>query len=533
SGDVYFDSVTMFVFLLLGSRYLELGARRKAAGALDRLLQGAAESAWRVAGYPQRREPELVPASQLCTGDVVLIKSGEAVPADCLLLEGEGALDVSLLTGESEPQRVHPGAELPGGAVNRAQPLTARVARPAGESTLAMLTRLAARAGQGKPALALWADKVAGWFVLALLVFAAGVFAVWELHDPARAWPIAVAVLVVSCPCALSLAMPTALAAGTDALLRKGVLVLRAHALETLERTTHVVFDKTGTLTQGRPSVARTFLVGALREDAALQVAAALEQSSAHPLAAAFLAAAPGKVLQARNVAHYAGLGVEGDVGGVRFRLGSVDFVTGIAGEAPGHLPAAGVYLGTDESWLACFLLEDALRPEAAEVVERFRRLGKEVILLSGDSQRAARRVADELGIATAIGGCLPEQKLEVVRSLQREGAVVAMVGDGVNDAAVLHAANVSFALGSGAALAQTHADCVLLSGRLGALADAAAMARRTSRVIRQNLAWATLYNVAAIPAAAFGLLNPWLSGLGMSISSAVVVLNALRLRRV
>jgi Cu2+-exporting ATPase len=532
NGEVYFDSVTMFVFLLLGSRFLELGARRKAASGLDRLLQGGAATAWLAAGFPGRRETELVPAVRLRAGDVVLVKPGDSVPADCVLLEGEGALDLSLLTGESEPRRMQAGATLPGGAVNRSQPMYARVLRPAGESTLALLAKLAARAGQGKPALALWADRVAGWFVLALLVLAAATFVFWQLHDPARAWPVALAMLVVSCPCALSLAMPTALAAATDALLRKGVLILRAHALETLDRATHVVFDKTGTLTNGTPSVARTHLCGPLTETEVLHLAAALEQTSAHPIAAAFLAAAPSPGCQADKVVHRPGQGVEGSVHGVRFRLGSADYVAALSGHAPGHLPAGGVYLGTEERWLACFMLHDAVRSDAADVVERFRALGKQVIVLSGDGEGATRRVAAQLGIATAIGGCLPEQKLDVVRRLQRDGAVVAMVGDGVNDAAVLHAADVSFAMGSGAALAQTHADCVLLSGRLSSLADTAVTARRTLRIMKQNLAWATVYNLLAIPAAAFGLLTPWLSGLGMSISSAAVVLNALRLRR-
>ncbi|TFW17489.1 heavy metal translocating P-type ATPase, partial [Massilia arenosa] len=394
-----------------------------------------------------------------------------------------------------------------------------------------LLARLAARAGQGKPQLALWADQVAGWFVLALLVLAGAVWAFWHWHDAARAWPIAVAVLVVSCPCALSLAMPTALAAATDTLLRKGVLVMQPHVLETLQRATHIVFDKTGTLTEGRPTIGATASFSGVTGVQALSLAAALEQASAHPLAYAFVSAAPDGLPAAYATRHVAGMGVEGEINGTAYRLGSRAFVEALAGPCPSQ-EEGGVWLGRPGAWLARFTLEDALRSDAAAVIRRFRAMGKELVLLSGDADDAVQRTAHALGIEHAYANRLPGEKLALVQQLQAQGAVVAMVGDGINDAAVLQAADVSFAMGSGAALAQTHADCVLMSGRLSALADAASMGRRSARVIRQNLAWATLYNAVAIPAAAFGLLTPWMSGLGMSLSSAAVVINALRLRR-
>jgi Cu2+-exporting ATPase len=431
------------------------------------------------------------------------------------------------------------GDALPGGAVNATQPVVAKVTRVARESTLSALVKLVERAGQGKPQLALWADKVAGWFVASLLVFAVAVFFAWHFADPARAWPIAIAVLVVSCPCALSLATPTALAAATDRLVQGGVLVVQPHVLETLHRATHVVFDKTGTLTSGKPVLQHVEAIDEAAAERCLRIAAALEQSSAHPLAMAIVEGArhwaKGDALIASEVVYSAGEGIEGVVGGARYRLGSAPFVAGIAGLVDAGKRIEGgtsVYLGSNAGMLARFDLADAIREDAAAVVKHFQSLGKKVILLSGDRQDVTAHIAGELGIEEAHGECLPQHKLEFVQGLQQQGAVVAMVGDGINDAAVLRAADVSFAMGSGATLAQAHADTVLLSGRLSSVAEAAQLATRTMSVIRQNLAWATLYNAIAIPAAALGYLNPWVSGIGMSASSAVVVINALRLRR-
>ncbi|HJV82808.1 heavy metal translocating P-type ATPase [Noviherbaspirillum sp.] len=540
-GDVYFDSVTMFIFLLLCSRYLELMARRKAASALEKLQHALPASAARMAGFPADRTTEVVAASQLAEGDMVLVKPGEAIPADGMIVEGSSAIDFSLLTGESHPQAKSVGDLLPGGAVNATQAIVVQVCKSARESTLSMLVKLIERAGQAKPQLALWADKVAGWFVAALLLFALVVFGVWQWVDPSRAWPIAVAVLVVSCPCALSLATPSALAAATDRLVRQGVLVVQPHVLETLYRTTHIIFDKTGTLTTGKPALRHIAPLGGEAIEHCLQLAAALEASSAHPLALAILEAARATGVapdgsSASDLHYTAGQGLEGVMGGMRYRLGSAAFVAQLTNSSA---PLASddsltpVYLGCAQGWLARFDLADAVRSDAKQVVDHFKAAGKQVILLSGDQQAVTQRVARDLGIPLAYGEFLPDQKLEFVQRLQAERAVVAMVGDGINDAAVLRVADVSFAMGSGAALAQTHADTVLLSGRLSAIWDANTAAAKTMSVIKQNLAWASVYNLIAIPAAALGLLNPWLSGIGMSLSSAIVVVNALRLRRV
>jgi Cu2+-exporting ATPase len=541
SGEVYFDSVTMFIFLLLASRYYELRARRQAAAALERLQHALPASAHHLPDYPASRASVLVAAGALAQGDVMLVKPGEAVAADCVIVDGASSFDLSLLTGESAPQPRAAGDAVQGGAINARSAVLARVTRPAAESTLADLVRLVERAGQQKPMLAQWADQLAAWFVGALLLFALACLGYWLLHDAARAWPIAIAVLVVSCPCALSLATPCALAAAGDSLLRRGVLAVGPHTLETLRRSTHVIFDKTGTLTEGRPALQHVRALASVPAQACLRIAAALEQGSAHPLARAIIDAA-GASARAERMEEVPGMGLEGWVDGRPYRLGNAAFVSDFApmdGDttAAHASDAAGcastvLYLATPGQLLARLLLEDALRPDAQATVDYFRRAGKQLVVLSGDDDALTKRVAATLGIADASGACLPADKLARVQQLQAGGAVVAMIGDGINDAAVLSAADVSFAMGAGAALAQAHADAVLLSGRLGAVADAARVAARTMAVIRQNLAWAMLYNLIAIPAAALGWLNPWLSGAGMALSSAVVVANALRLRR-
>ncbi len=541
-GDVYFDSVTMFIFLLLGSRYFELLARRRAAGSLETMQHALPDAAWLVAGWPAARELQQVAAAQLRAGDVILAKPGETIPADSVLLDGETSVDLSLLTGESKPQPRRVGESVAGGAVNVSHPVYLRVEKVARDSTLAALVRLVERAGQGKPKIAQWADRVAAWFVAALLLLAVAVFAFWYWHDTARAWPVAIAVLVVSCPCALSLATPSALAAASERLLRQRVLVIQPHVLETLHRATHVVFDKTGTLTEGKPSLQRTVRLGSIDEAAALRIAAALESGSAHPIAQAFSAAQAGTMTtlpQASAMQSVPGRGIAADVEGRHWRLGSAAWVAELAGTTGEAMPVSEaigvteVFLGTDGEWIARFELVDAIRPDARAAIRWFRARGCRTVLLSGDAPAIAAEVALQLQIDDAHGDMLPAQKMAYVQQLQQQGAVVAMVGDGINDAAVLKAADVSFAMGSGAALAQSHADAVLLHASLSALLDAARAASDAMRVIRQNLWWATIYNLVAIPAAAFGWLTPWMAGVGMSASSALVVLNALRLQRV
>ena len=314
------------IFLLLASRYVELVARRRAAASLEKLQYALPESAHLMTHFPSNRHTLLVAASTLRTGDVIVSKPGESIPVDSVIIEGETTIDLSLLTGESHPQAKRMGESVASGAVNISQPVVLRVEKVARDSTLAALIRLIESAGQGKPAISQWADRVAAWFVGALLVFAVGVLLFWSWHDASRAWPIAIAVLVVSCPCALSLATPSALAAITDRLLRQGVLVIQPHVIETVYRATHVVLDKAGTPTEGRPQLRETIVLGQMRREHVLRIAATLEAGSAHPLSRALVEAAEGfstSDLVVEAITHHVGQGLEGKMNGELYRIGS------------------------------------------------------------------------------------------------------------------------------------------------------------------------------------------------------------------
>jgi Cu2+-exporting ATPase len=535
TGEVYYDSITMFVFFLLCGRYLKLRARHKAAASLEYLDRALPVGAHRLTAYPLSHRTEDLPAVALAPGDLVLVKPGEVVPADGMLLEGATETDESLLTGESRPVIKHVGSALVAGAVNRADVVVMRVER-AGDATRAShIRRLTERAAGQRPRLVEVTDRIASWFVAGVLLVAAGAWLGWAAVDPARALWIAVAVLVVTCPCALSLATPTALAVSVGTLARRGVVATRGHAIEALARVTHVVFDKTGTLTRGTLDLDRVEPFGAWERGRALGVAAALEAGSEHPIARAILGAAEAQGV-ARPVASslrvVAGAGVEGEVDGVRYRLGTRQFAAGIAGtpapaeSMPGATP---VWLGGDGTWCARLTFADLLRAESARVVQALRAAGKQVLILSGDDRQTVAGVARALGVERCEGELSPEGKHARVRALQEQGAVVAMVGDGVNDAPVLAQAQLSIAMGSGAVLSQAQSDLVLLSG-LDGLLDALRVAARTMRIVRENLAWAVAYNVVALPLAVAGLVTPWLAGIGMAASSLLVVLNALRL---
>jgi Cu2+-exporting ATPase len=535
TGEVYFDSITMFVFFLLCGRYLELRARHKAAASLEYLDRALPLTAHRLKDYPQSMESEPVPAGSLARGEIVMVKPGEVFPADGVLLAGETETDESLLTGESRPVVRRVGQEVMGGVVNRLSPAVLRVERT-GEATRAShIRRLTERAAGQRPHLLEITDRLAAWFVVGVLIAAAGTALYWLQVDPARALWITIAVLVVTCPCALSLAAPTAMAVSIGKLARRGVIATRGHAIETLSRVTHVVFDKTGTLTEGKLALAGMQLLGQTREPEVLMLAAALEQGSEHAIAQAMMSAAGrGAVLpRVEVVRSTAGAGVEARVEGVLHRIGSQEFVSRLAGPIPAADEAAGatpVWLGSERGLLAELRFTDSLRPEAFQVVRALTSQGKRILIMSGDEPAAVRAVADRLGVTAAEGGLSPEAKHARVRALQEQGAVVAMVGDGVNDAPVLAQAQVSIAMGSGAVLSQAQADVVLLEGRLSRLLDAFSISRRTMRVVGENLLWAAAYNFVALPFAMAGFVTPWMAGIGMGASSLIVVLNALRL---
>ncbi|HMV38775.1 MAG TPA: heavy metal translocating P-type ATPase [Plasticicumulans sp.] len=525
-GEVYYDSVTMFIFFLLSARFLEMGARHRAAQVSEELTRILPATATRIGPGGD----EVVPVAELAAGDEVRVRPGETIPADGSVLDGASSVDESLLTGESLPQARTVGDAVIGGSVNVESPLRVRVERVGADSVLSSIVRLLDRAQSEKPRIAALADRIAGHFVAVLLLVSLLVWAWWWQHEPARAFPIVLAILVVTCPCALGLATPAAITAATGALTRIGLLTTRGHALETLARATHVVFDKTGTLTIGRLRLVDTVAVRAgLTAEEALELAAALECGSEHPVGQAIVDAARGtrRALDLRNTP---GHGVEGTIDGRVYRIGK----PAAAAEPPQASDAEAstwVVLADAEGTLAWLRFADRLRPDAPETVGRLRAAGLEVWLLSGDRPAAVAAIAAEAGIAHAEGGLLPADKLARIEALQQGGAVVAMVGDGINDAPVLAAASVSIAMGSGTQLAHASADMILLSSGLGHLVDGVTTARRTLAIIRQNLAWSIGYNVLAVPAAAAGWIAPWLSAIGMSASSLLVVVNALRLR--
>jgi Cu2+-exporting ATPase len=541
SGQVYFDSVTMFVFFLLSGRYLEMMARQKAARSVETLARAIPAFATRLASWPDPGKAdsgERVAVAELRAGDAVRIKPGETVPADGCVLDGESAADESLLTGESRPVPKRAGDALIGGSVNTASPLVMRVERVGDATRLAAIQRLMERAAAEKPRLVEMADRVAGRFIVALLVLAVATAVAWWWIDPGRALWIFVAVLVVSCPCALSLATPAALTVATGALAARGVLVTRGHAIEALANADRFVFDKTGTLTVGRMQLVETIPVRG--DDAfALAIAAALERGSEHPIARALIGGGADVGLVVSAVRATTGAGVEGIIDARAWRLGRPEFVGAMHGI---HVPPAieskvgagdtVIALGNEEGWQAFFRLSDALRPEAAAMSTRLAAAGIKLSIFSGDAAAAAARVGAALGIPDARGGLSPEDKHVALKALQDAGGTVAMVGDGVNDAPVLAQAQVSIAMSGGADLARANADIVLLGNDLQALPQGLALARRTVRIVRQNLVWAFAYNFLAIPLAMAGWVTPWMAGIGMSASSLLVVLNALRLQR-
>ena len=537
SGEVYFDSVSMFVFLLLGARFLETEARSKAMQTQEELARMAPATAERLNGDGHGSTTRVAAAS-LQPGDLVRVRPGDAIPADGVVVEGFSAVDEALLTGESRPVVKRPGDPLTGGAVNLEGVLTMRITRTGEETVLSGIMRLMDRAQSEKPKIAQVADRAAQWFIALLLVLTLGAFAVWWQIDSSRAMWIAVAMLVVTCPCALSLATPAALTAATGAAYRAGVLITRGSALETLAQATHFVFDKTGTLTTGRMTLTGVTLLSDRTREQCLGEAAALEAWSEHPAGRALANVAHSAHPVATAVQTFAGDGVEGIVNGRLMRIGRPQFVAALHGlPLPGEIEFAPdavsvVALGNAQGWVALFMLDDVLRHDAQEMIRALKEEGVQVSLLSGDRPQRARHTATELGIAECCGGATPADKLAYVRELQSCGAIVAMVGDGVNDAPVLAQAQVSIAPGGGTPLAHISADIILMADRLDAIVQTVRASRQALRVIRQNLAWAVAYNAIALPLAIAGLVTPLVAAIGMSSSSLVVVLNALRLAR-
>ncbi|NBA96185.1 heavy metal translocating P-type ATPase [Pseudomonas sp. R5(2019)] len=529
SGELYFDAVGMFALFLLSGRYLERRARERTAAATAQLVNLLPASCLRL---DAQGRGERILLNELSVGDRVLIHPGAVMPADGRILDGQSSIDESLLTGEYLPHPRGMGDAVTAGTLNVEGPLTVEVLALGQDTRLSAIVRLLERAQAEKPRLAEMADRAAQWFLLISLIAAAAIGLLWWQLDASRAFWIVLAMLVATCPCALSLATPTALTAATGSLHRLGLLLTRGHVLEGLNQIDTVIFDKTGTLTEGRLVLRAIRVLGHLNADQCLALAAALEHRSEHPIARAF-----GRPPEAaEQVINHPGLGLEGVVGDHQLRIGEAHFVCALSGcPVPATPENSGQWLllGDLQGPLGWFALDDRLRSDAPALLAACKARGWKTLLLSGDRSPMVASVAAELGIDEARGGLRPDDKLKVLQALHAEGRKVLMLGDGVNDVPVLAAADISVAMGSATDLAKTSADAVLLCNRLDALVQALHLARRTRRVIIENLLWAGLYNGLMLPFAALGWITPVWAAIGMSLSSLTVVLNALRLTRV
>ncbi|RLA48189.1 MAG: cadmium-translocating P-type ATPase [Gammaproteobacteria bacterium] len=528
TGQVYFDSVVMFTFFLLLGRFLEHRVRQRHA-----LTWFDAEST--LPGVvATRRDGQWVtaPRTQLHGGETVLVKAGETVPVDAQIVDGSSAVQEDTFNGEHLPREVRAGDTIYAGTVNVEGALQAKVLGSYRESRLAALQRSVEVAQTEKPRLAKLADRIASWFVAGILLVTMLTAVVWNQLAPEQAFWVTLSVLVISCPCALALATPAALTSAASALRASGVIVRGENALDSLSRTTHLLFDKTGTLTEGSLTIADVRPLGDMSAEDLLAMGGALQHYSSHPVARAFAGiTGTGRF---EDVDYRVGAGLEARQDGGTYRMGSEQFCRQLAADLPKAPddPLYWIALCREGSPLAWIGLNDRTRIEAADVIASAQRAGLQVELLSGDSSAQGPLLARSLGISTVNHGLTPQQKMAHVRQLQAEGAVVAMVGDGLNDAPVLSLADASFAVTGATDLARTQADFVIVGGDLHAVTDTWRKARQCRRIIGQNFAWALGYNICAIPLAAMGYIPPWAAAIGMSLSSLLVVANSLRLNR-
>ncbi|MFT5593183.1 MAG: Cu2+-exporting ATPase [Oceanicoccus sp.] len=520
--EVYFDSVCMFTFFLLVGRFLETRARLRngeAGNELHNLMPRACVK------ITTEDEETLLPINQINVGDCIRILPGSTIATDGIIVNGNTSIDESIITGEFIPLHKNINDSVIAGSLNVENPIDIRVTAIGKGTQISTIMSLLDRASQDKPKIAQLADKLAQYFVAAVLLISAIVFTAWSFIDSDRAFWITLSVLVATCPCALSLATPTALTAATTALRRNGVLITRGHVLETLRKSKRIIFDKTGTLTLGQLTIEETVIVNKTQANP-LQIAASLEHFSQHPIAHAFKFQT---LLPATNIQNHAGSGVSGTVDNIDYKIGTAHFIHNDSISAVSPDDRHWIALANTTDVLAWFLLSDAIRPNAKSTIEQLQGLALSCELLSGDHSTHVAHVANALGINQFNGGVSPQGKLDYLTK-QDPNDVSIMVGDGINDVPVLAQAPVSIAIGSASDLAKTHADVILVNNQLTRLPQLIKQAHKTARIIKQNLAWALLYNSSVLPLAALGLLPPYLAAIGMSASSLVVVFNALRL---
>jgi Cu+-exporting ATPase len=538
SEDTYFEAAAVITALILLGRYFEARAKRRSGAAIRALLELGAKEA----RILRDGEEISVPIEQLAVGDLFVIRPGEKVPTDGVVVEGSSAVDQSMLTGEPVPVEVGPGAEVAGATINTSGRLVVRATKVGADTALAQIARLVEQAQAGKAAVQRLVDRISAIFVPVVILIALATLGGWLLSGAttATAFTAAVAVLIIACPCAMGLATPTALMVGTGRGAQLGILIKGPEVLEQTRRISTIVLDKTGTITEGRMRLVDALPIDASRDEL-LRLAGAAESASEHPLAQAIAAAAEEKppVSEFRN---HAGLGIEALVDSHAVLVGRASFLADweielpqeahawqTQAEAVGQTVVAVAWDGAPHGLLA---LADTLKPTSQQAVAELKQLGLTPVLLTGDNERAARSIAEAVGIDEVRAEVLPDGKAVEVERLQQEGETVAMVGDGVNDAPALATADLGLAIGTGTDVAIEASDLTLVSGDLRAAADAIRLARRTLGTIKGNLFWAFAYNVAAIPLAVAGLLNPMIAAAAMAASSIFVVTNSLRLRR-
>ena len=525
-SEVYFDSLTMFVFFLLTGRWLEARMRNRTAGSLEALMRRLPNSVERqnIDGSFTR-----VAVRRLQVGDVLRVFPGEAFPADGKLTLGDTTADEALLTGESRPVTKALGAQVIAGSHNLSSTVNVQVEKVGASTQYAQIVALMERVSVNKPRLALLADRIAKPFLLFVLLAAVGAALMFWQADHSKALMAAVAVLIVTCPCALSLATPAAMLASAGALARDGVLVRRLQALETIATATTIIFDKTGTLTSDRIQLAGIEAAPNINPQDALQLAASIAQYSLHPVSRAlFNAWGKPELSYATNVKEVSGAGLIAETKFGIVSLGSAKHC-GVAAQQTDVMQA---HMSNEQGWLATFTLEEEVRTDAKSAVQALLAQGFKVTMLSGDRLNAAQLVAKQLGIDEMRADCTPQDKLAYMQVLQSQGQKIVMVGDGLNDGPVLAGAHVSIAMGQAVPLAQAQSDFVIQGGQLALLPKLVIQARKTLRIVKQNLIWAALYNAVCVPLAVLGYLPAWLAGLGMAMSSLLVILNALRLSK-
>ncbi|CAA0090527.1 Copper-exporting P-type ATPase [Zhongshania aliphaticivorans] len=517
---VYFDTISMFTFFLLLSRYLQLRVSQHQhsqpclpISARQITLLGSNEFAW-------------TPVQSLEVGDLISIHPGETIPIDGIIRRGQSDIENSAFSGEFIPEQGQPGTAVMAGCGNIDGNIDLEVTATAANSAWTKIDQLLEQAQSNKPLAAQLADRLSSQFVMLVLLVSGLSFAYWHNHDGGSAFLIALSVLVVSCPCALSLATPASYTAAIKALRQNGILLSNGRALEQLKNISHIIFDKTGTLTEGRPHILACHLFGNSNKQEILRIAASLEQLSQHPIAHAF-ALKQEHALELKNGQVSSGAGVSATINGREYRIGSAKFCRV---EAPPISPHLNVYLSGQDGLLAHFELTDEIRPDASALIQTLDNSGLNVEVLSGDHSDQVATVSKILNIKNYHSGYSAAQKLDHVKQLQKQGAVVMMVGDGINDAPVIAAADISVAMTSASELTRAQSDVILLENRLSAIIELFNKAKQSRRILLQNLTWALLYNLISLPLAAMGLVPPWLAALGMSLSSLLVVFNALRI---